>query len=89
MRIKFFSALVFSLTTTALAAPAARPEISSEPLYSVSQLTDIRSSGSAQDVALFEAVQSLVERYGISGLSYTDNSLRKDLTMTASEAKIV
>ena len=86
---KAFSALVFSFSTAALAAPAARPELSSEPLYSVSQLTVVRSSGSAQDVALSGAVRSLIESYSISGFSYTDNSIRKVSTIAMVEAKIV
>ena len=89
MRTKLSAILICALPTTAFAAPAPRPEISSVPLHSVSQLTDVRPSGSAQETTLYEALQSLIERYGITGINYTDNSVRKDLTVTASEAKVV
>ena len=89
MRFIVFSAMTIALSTTAVAAPAVRPQLASEPLFSASQLADVRPSGSAQDFALYEAVQSLIERYGITGISYTDNTVRKDLMITAGEAKVV
>lgn len=89
MQIMVVSTAAIALATTAVAAPNARPQLASEPLFSASQLVDLQPSGSAQDSALYDAVQSLIERYGITGISYTDNSVRKDLTITASEAKIV
>jgi hypothetical protein len=52
------------------------------------QITDVDPAGTTQETALFEALQSLIERYGVSGVNYIDKSVHKDWLITAAEAKV-
>jgi hypothetical protein len=87
MRTVLSPLLASVLIMSAQAAPAPRPALASDPLYSAGQVTDVNPDGPAPEAALYEALRSLIERYGVSGVSYTDKSVRKDLTLTAAEAK--
>ncbi|MFM2410035.1 MAG: hypothetical protein RL481_863 [Pseudomonadota bacterium] len=71
-----------------LAATPPRPALAPEPLVSVMQITDVDPASTTQQTALFEALQSLIERYGVSGVNYVDKSVHGDWLITADEAKV-
>jgi hypothetical protein len=70
------------------AAAETRPALASEPLYSAGSITDVDPAGTSEEAALYEALRSLIERYGVSGVNYADKTVRKDWTITAEEAKV-
>jgi hypothetical protein len=72
-----------------LAATPPRPALAPSPVVSVMQIVDVDPAGTGQEAALFEALQSLIERYGVSGVDYVDKSVHKDWTITADEAKVL
>jgi hypothetical protein len=86
MRALVFSAMAFALSAPASAAPAARPELANEPIFSVSQVIDVDPNGTGDDAALHGSLQTLIEQFGISGVIYNDRSVHKDWTITADEA---
>ena len=83
--------LLFALALSCpliLAATPPRPVLASDPLFSVTQITDVDPAGTGEEAALFVALQSLIERYGVAGVNYADKSVHKDWTITADEAKV-
>jgi hypothetical protein len=87
MRSWVFAAVISAFSAAAIAQPATRPVLASGNVLSAGSLTDLAPSGSAEDIALYRAVQSLIERYGLSGVSYADKTVRGKLTITADEAR--
>jgi hypothetical protein len=80
-------ALVVAMPFLSAATPP-RPALATEPLVSAMQVTDVDPAGTTQETALFEALQSLIERYGVLGVNYTDKSVHMGWAITADEAKV-
>jgi hypothetical protein len=87
MRVIFFSTIALAVSTASVAAPVPRPQLSNEPIFFVSELTDIDPSSSADDETLYGSLQTLVEQFGVTGVIYEDKRVHKDWTITADEAK--
>jgi hypothetical protein len=90
MRLRLALFWAVSLSASAIAAPAAqRPPLATQTLFSAGQITDVDPAGTLQEAALYKALQSLIERYGIEGVNYSDKSVHKDWPITAAEAKVL
>lgn len=87
MRKAIMVACAFGLSISALAAPAARPALSNQPLFSAGSVIDVDPAGTTEEAVLFEALRNLIERFGIMGVHYPDKSVRMNLTLTAEEAE--
>jgi hypothetical protein len=80
-------ALAMAAPLLSAAAPP-RPALAPQPLVSAIQITDVDPAGTIEETALFEALQSLIERHGLSGVSYVDKSVHRNWAITADEAKV-
>jgi hypothetical protein len=89
MRLGHLPLFVLALAAPLLsAATPPRPTLAPEPLVTAIQITDVDPAGTTQETALFEALQSLIERYGVSGVNYADKSVHMHWLITADEAKV-
>ncbi len=90
MRVHLALLLAVSLSAPTLSAPPVqRPPLATETLFSAGQVIDVDPAGTLEEAALYKALQSLIERYGIEGVNYTDKSVHKDWPITASEARVL
>jgi hypothetical protein len=88
IQLALFLAVSFSGLATA-APPVQRPPLATETLFSAGQVADVDPAGTLEEAALYKALQSLIERYGIAGVNYADKSVHKDWPITAAEARIL
>jgi hypothetical protein len=86
MRVLVFSAITIALSASALSAPASRPKLAGQPIFSVSQVTDVDPDGTEDEATLYGSLQTLIELFGVTGIVYEDRSVHKDWTITADEA---
>lgn len=79
-------AIAFGLACTAgFATPAFAQQLSYEPLYSIGEVKDADEDRTAE----YEAAQSLIERWGLSGVTYSDNTMKPDMAITRGEAIVL
>jgi hypothetical protein len=78
--------LLLGASTLAAAQTAPTRILSTETLTSVSEVADMDAI--SLNVELFTAIQSLIERYGVGGIVFTDKMLHPGRDIRAGEAKL-